>query len=250
MTLADERQVVQDLEGNALQSMVYGFRAGGKMVYGLSWIGAREAVRNFNARTSSQIRVSDATPPQFEDVTIKAEVGRGEDGPLMEEVPAIRCTVYAEDAALGGGQWGTATVAREQINKKKLKDGRYLTNPDGFAAAKALSKAQRNALEPLIPRWLIEELIAQFKGNGQVEYLEGTGKQVVKELPPALTDDRAKAQTDRCRELYAEWSKHGGKKTMPPAQFNNAMTACQHSHERLDDFIAHLESKLNEARGE
>jgi hypothetical protein len=252
MSLADERQVTAELEGNALSSMVYGFKAGGQQVYGLSWIGAREVVRAFNARTSSQIRISDATPPQFEDVMVMTEVGWDEENnrPKKEERPAIRCTVYGMDAVHGSGQWGTATVPRDQVNKKKPKDenGYFQTTPDGFAANKALSKAQRNALEPMIPRQFVEELISHYKGRGQVEFIPGTGRDVTPELPPALTDDRAEALKAECRDLYAEFKKLVGPKSKTPAWFQQQLTASQHSHEALEDFRQALEDLVSQAR--
>jgi hypothetical protein len=254
LSLADERQITAELEGQALSSMVYGFKINGQQVYGLSWIGAREVVRAFNARSNSEIRISDQTPPVFEDVMVMTVVGWDEEAkkPIKEERPAIRCTVYGMDAAHGTGQWGTATVPRDQIIKKdSMKDGNYYgTSPDGFAANKALSKAQRNALEPMIPRQFVEELIALYKGKGSVEYIPGTGREIAVDRPPALTDDRAKAQMDRCRELYGEIKKiDGWQKEMPPAMFNRSMEACQHDHDRLDDFIQHLENLLARGQG-
>lgn len=249
LSLADERQVTAELEGRALSSMVYGFKVGDQQVFGLSWIGAREVVRAFNARTKSEIRISDSTPPVFEDVMAMTVVGWDDDAkkPIKEERPAIRCTVYGMDAATGSGQWGTATVPRDQIIKAaNKKEGQYYgTTPDGFASNKALSKAQRNALEPMIPRDFVEELIALYKGQNKVEYIPGTGRDVTPELPPALTDDRAKGLMDRCRELYAEFKKQGGAKHRPPAWFQQQLTAAQHDHKLLEDLVAALED-MNE----
>lgn len=250
LSLADERQVTAELEGRALSSMVYGFEVGGQKVFGLSWIGAREVVRAFNARTQSEIRISDQTPPVFEDVQVVTVVGWDEEAnkPLKEERPAIRCTVYGMDATTGSGQWGTATVPRDQINKRGKRDGSYYaTTPDGFAANKALSKAQRNALEPMVPRQFVEELIALFKGQDKVEYIRGTGRDVTPELPPALTDERAKKLAGECRELYGRFKKLVGPKSKTPAWFQQQLTASQHSHEALEDFRLALVDLVGQA---
>lgn len=250
MSKADERQVAMELQGNAPKAAVYAFPQGGQQVVGLSWKGVREVVRTFNARGLGQIKVDGSKPPLFEDVMVRAEIGVNGDGPMYGEVPGIRVTVYATDDQHGGGNWGTATATCDQVNKKKkTEDGHFTWQPDTFAATKALSKAQRNALEPLIPLELVEELKQLYMGRGQVEYIPGSGRETTPDLPPALTDDRAEKQAAQCRELYSEWSKLGGKKEMPPALFNRSMEAVQHSHDRLDDFIGHLESELAKAKG-
>lgn len=251
MTLADERQVAAELEGRATKTMVYGFKTGGQQVFGLSWIGVREAIRQMNARTSAEIRIDNSRPPVFEDTTVLAEVGwdQDENTAVKEEVPAIRVSVYALDVQHGTGFWGTATVPRDQISKKKRdRLGRYMTNPDGFAANKALSKAQRNALEGHLPRELVEEIINLYRGTEAVEYIEGRSTQI--DAPPALTDDRAKAAGDRARELYAELKRISGAKTLTPGRFHQLFTAVQHDHDRLDDFVAYMEETVEQAKGD
>lgn len=249
MSKADERQVAMELQGNAPKAAVYAFPQGGQQVVGLSWKGVREVVRTFNARGLGQIKVDGSKPPVFENVMVRAEIGKNSDGIIYGEVPGVRVTVYAIDDQYGGGNWGTATATCDQVNKKKASpDGHYTWQPDTFAATKALSKAQRNALEPLIPLELVEELKQLYMGQGAVEYIPGSGRETTPDLPPALTDDRAVTQMDRCRELYSEWGKLGGKQKMPPALFNRSMEAVQHSHDRLDDFTKHLESELKAAQ--
>jgi len=230
MALADEQQIVDELQGRALDVMVYSFPMDGKPTTGLSWKGVREVARTLNARGFTQIRVARDVRPIFEDV-------------LDEEGnPAWEVHVYAEDARNGGGTWGVA----QQPKQITLREGRG-KKPDAFAKTKALSKAQRNAIESLIPAELIEALKAQYLGQGKVRRLPGTLDSGGDNRPPALTDDHAKDQVARCRSIYDEL-KRLNRMLVPPGMFNRMVMGAEHDHGRLDDTIAHLESlRDNEA---
>lgn len=220
MELEDERAIMEELQGRALDVMIYSFQQDGKPATGFSWTGMAEGVNTLNRRGYTRIRISPEHVPQFEEVEIGGK-------------PAIRCIVYAEDAQHGSGNWGVA----EQPKKMKAKGSEI---PDPFAYRKALSKAQRNAFEPLIPLELREYLKAQYLGQGKVKVIPGAeGSQP--ERPPALTDDRAQEQVARMRAVYDE-IKAIDRLVMPPGQFNAILMGAQHDHERLDDAIAHLEA--------
>lgn len=250
MSAADERQIAQEIQGRAVTDMLYGFRQDGHDVVGLSWKGVREAVRQVNTRGFGRIHIDSAVLPAFDEVTVPVDTGKADDKghPITEERKAIRVTVYARDEMHGGGNFGTATQLCEMKLSRKAKDGRNIWRPDPFAATKALSKAERNAQEPFIPLELVEELKTLYKGNGQVEYIPGVGSEVTSEPAPALTDAKAKKQIAKVRKLYEDVKKKHGLTKLPPARFNHYLTAAQHSHERLDDLIAHLEGETAEAK--
>ena len=224
MALADEEQIVDELQGRALDVMVYSFPMDGKPATGLSWKGIREVVRTLNARGFTRLRISPSHRPHFEDV-------------LTEEGdPAWEVHVYAEDERNGGGAWGVAA----QPKQITLKNNRG-KKPDPFAKTKALSKAQRNALESLLPAQLVEALKAQYHGQGRVKMLPGTVAEAPDNRPTALTDDHAKDQVARCRAIYDE-IKDLNRLLLPPGKFNVLVRDAEHDHGRLDDLIAHLES--------
>lgn len=250
LSAADERQMAQEIQGNAVSAMLYSFPQGGSRIFGLSWKGVREAIRVINTRGMGRIRIDPSIKPEYEEVTVKVDTGQTDDKnrPKTDERKAIRCTVYAVDEMHGGGQFGTATQLAEMKLNKKDKDGAPIWMPDPFAAAKALSKAERNALEPLIPLELVEELKVLFEGKGAVEYIPGVGREKAPDPLPALTDEKAKALEAEIRELYQEfkrahpedWKKDLKDGGMRPADFNRSFIAAQHSHDRLGDFRDHM----------
>lgn len=225
MDLEDERQIMEELQGRALDVMLYSFEIDGKRQTGFSWKGAREAVRTLNYRGLTSIRLKPEIQPRVEEFM-------DEDGD-----EAYRVTVYAEDQRTGGGQWGIATA------KKRMPRRRGDAKPDTFAVHKALSKAQRNAYEGLIPIELVEYLKAQYLGEGQVKAIPGAAGGAEIERPPPLADERADAQRARMRELYDE-IKAIDRLVMPPGQFHLLMQNAEHSHERLDEAIESLQTFL------
>jgi hypothetical protein len=249
LSAADERQIMAELEGRAVKTMVYSFRQDGKPATGLSWVGVQEAVRQMNTRNMGRIAVTDFEPT-FETVVIDVDTGKtDEDGqPITEPREAVRVRVYARDEVYGTARWGTATQLRSfKLKDKRDKKGRPIWKPDQFADAKALSKAQRNAMEGMLPLELVEELKALYLGQGRVEYIEASAIDVT-DLPPPLTDDRAKKLTDEIRELYDRLKRDAGLKVLPPAEFHRYMAAAEHSHDRLEDFKAFLIQRVEEAQ--
>lgn len=253
LTAADERQIIAEIEGRALGAMVYSFPSEGGKATGLSWKGVQEAVRQMNTRNMGRIKISKSPAPAFEEITVEVDTGqRDDDGqPIKEARRAVRCTVYGEDEVYGSARFGTATQLRDFKSKKKDKKGSPIWFSDSFADAKALSKAQRNAMEGMLPLELVEELKAAYIGKGSVEYIDAVAVDVT-DMPPALDDQKAKALGDEIRALYADFKKvhPEGMKAMPPAEFNRYFVAAQHSHERLEDFKAHMEQRVAEAKEE
>jgi hypothetical protein len=115
---------------------------------------------------------------------------------------------------------------------------------------KAIQKATRNALGSFIPEEIEQTVLAMFsKDPGRVERIQTEAEARVADLPPALTDDRAQQQIARCRQVYSEIRELGGgrgKVELPPGQFHSNLTAVQHDHERLDDFIGYLVQRRDE----
>jgi hypothetical protein len=251
LTAADERQIIAEIEGRALGAMVYSFPSEGGKATGLSWKGVQEAVRQMNTRNMGRIKIAKEPAPAFEEITIEVDTGnRDDDGqPVKESRRAVRCTVYGEDGVFGSARFGTATQLRDFKSKKKDKHSRPIWFSDSFADAKALSKAQRNALEGMLPLELVEELKAAYIGKGSVEYIDAVAVDVT-EMPPALDDEKAKVLGDEIRAMYATFKKvhPEGMKAMPPAEFNRYFVAAQHSHDRLADFMAHMGQRVDEAR--
>lgn len=157
METLDDRQIVAEVGGQMVESWVYSFTVQGKEVRGLSYVGTKEAVRQLNEKGKTAIRISPERPPIVEKVMeghalFDPEVGDG-----------FVATVYGEDVQNGGGLW----VSKFEPIMKKKRDGSTFKNP--FAYEQAISKAQRNAMQALIPTTLFAEVMSAFlaKGKGQ-----------------------------------------------------------------------------------
>jgi hypothetical protein len=226
MDRADEAQILDEIQGRALGAMLYSFEQAGSTLTGLSYAGVLECVRTVNARGFGKIRIVPGT--LIEEVV-------EEDGEVQ-----YRATVYAEDEMTGGGQYGTAMMPRLMKARGKLV-------VDKFARTKALSKAQRNALDTLIPMELRKTLEAQFlKDPKRVQRIASAAEQKLAELPPPDTSDEALALVEKAREVYREVQALGdgrGRMVVTPGRFHAYLTQAQHSAERLQEFVAYLEEQ-------
>lgn len=235
----DEQQIIEEFQRRALKVMLYDFSQGGSRLVDLSYQGVNEAVRLMNQTGKCEIAVDrDAFNGRgYDEAVVTEDVGNG-----PEDFYVL--TVYAVDARTGYGQFGTSTEPKLM----RLRDGK--TKWDIFARTKALNKAQRNALKTMIPEGLRQTLIAQYKGDERAlkEIQAGAGAASIAELPPPLTDGKAEELKARARELFAEL-RESSKLTVLPAQFHAYLTRAEHSHERLEEFIAYLEGKRDEAKG-
>lgn len=225
LSLYDEQQILDEIQGRATEAMIYQFtnEDGGKTT-GLSYRGVGEVVRTLNSRGFTRIRISSKVAPVFEETV--DDNGRD----------AWQCTVYAEDEQHGGGNYGVF------IQQKRMDVGGGEIVADPFARSKALSKAQRNAYEPLCPLELVEALKAQYIGQGRVKRIP-QAEQPESEVPKALTDDRAKEQIKLAESLYEE-IKQVNRSAMVPGQFNRLIVQSQHDHDALDRTIGILRDFL------
>lgn len=222
LSVYDELQILDEIQGRALDVMVYSYpNEEGGMTTGLSYKGTAEVVRTLNVRGFTRIRVSPTFAPTFEKVV--DEKGK----------EAWQCTVYAENEFHGGGNFGTFV----QPVMTTLESGEVVPNP--FVRAIALSKAQRNAYEPLLPIELVEALKAQYIGQGRVKRIPNAAP-TPNEVTPALTDDRAKEQVKRCEAIYDEL-KAINRYAMVPGAFQRLIVQSQHDHDALDRTIGTLE---------
>ncbi|VVB53373.1 Uncharacterised protein [uncultured archaeon] len=132
MDRADEEQILAELNGlpdDVLDTMVYSFPSGGKRITGLSWVGTK---------------------------TLIVEAGNYaiEDPHIVETADAFRVVCRARDLTRNIALYGAAEVPK----RMKTRDGEI---EDPFALSKALSKAQRNALQNLLPKKLVAEFITK-----------------------------------------------------------------------------------------
>lgn len=233
MDAYDELQILDNLQGRPSEKLVYSFKGkDGKMQTGLSYEGVAEVVREMNANRMTRIRVSPDFTPVFE--TVQEE---NEHGTLITYVQAM---VYAEDLLNGGGDFGTARQPKFQV----FRDANKTPKLDGFATAKALSKAQRNAMKPLTPVVFREALIAQMLGNPTRVQLLRTGMgDPVAELPAPLVDERATELKEQIRAVYAQ-IKAIDVQALLPGQFNAKLRRVEHEHAGLEELLEALQSQL------
>lgn len=154
----DEAQVVDSLKGRFLEDFVYSFckrhkTADGQrppecdcpdVIVGLSWLGIQEAAREYRGIK----------------VPIEKMLKRETDD-------SVEVICEALDEKTGNSRIGVAT----QPKKIRLRNGGLMD--DEFCVSKAVSKAQRNAIRPLLPVTLIKAWIAaKLKGGAVPPSLE------------------------------------------------------------------------------
>lgn len=236
----DEQQIIEEFQRRALRVMLYDIPAkggSGKRAIDLSYAGVNEAVRLMNATGKCRIHI-DRDVLHLAEVT--EDLGKGPERFVV-------ATVYAVDDVTGYGQFGTST----EPTHMRLRDG--TTKWDVFARTKAINKAQRNALRTTVPERMRQTLIAQYRGDDVAlrQIKAGAGAEALAGLPAPLTDERAEVQKARARELYdaiKEYAPGGVAVKLLPAYFHAQMSRAEHSHDRMDDFIAYLEQRLAEAQ--
>ena len=157
----DENQIVDALKGRYLDEFVYSYcrrhkSVDGKrppectctdVITGLSWLGVQEAAREY----------------------------RGIHVPLekmqkVETEDSIEVTLEAIDTKTDSSRIGIAS----QSKKIKLHTGQLMD--DSFCAAKAMAKAQRNAIRPLLPVVLIKAWIEAHRNHGVQPQLTNAGQ--------------------------------------------------------------------------
>jgi hypothetical protein len=245
----DEALIVEELQRRVLKVMLYKFSQGGSEITDLSYLGVNEAVRVMNDSRKWQITIDRGS---LVVESVNEDLGAGPE-------PCWQATVYAINEATGYGQFGTYT----QPKRMKLKDQRAIKRAkdrgdhvdedgriaDKFSRQKAVNKAQRNALRIHIPEQVRQTLIAQYQGNPDaVRVIQaGAGAAQLAELPPPLTDERAEAQKKQAREVYDELREINTLAVLPAA-FHAYMARAEHSHDRLEEFIAYLLDKVEQEK--
>lgn len=219
----DEDQVLAIIEERMDAVLLYDFNRSGTKVVGLSVKGVYEAVRLLNATGHARIR---AMPETVTFGSERRNVGKGD-----EEF--IVCTIAAADEVSGLVVLGTAM---EPVLMHK-KDG---TTPfDQFCRAKALSKAQRNALAGHIPERLKQAMVAMHKGDERrvLEVKHGAGAQAAAQLPPPVDTPAAKALEEECRVVWREIRGLAGwREKMLPGVFQAKLSRARSSEADLEAF--------------
>ena len=131
MEVIDDQSIIADMQGHANESYVYSFKQGGRAVQGLTLAGINEAA---NRRGGLQI----------DELQIK------------DNENAWIVTAKALDTNTGSSRYGACEQAKKMGSKA-----------DPYAFAKAVHKAQRNALKQLIPAPVINEVLAYYLGKSK-----------------------------------------------------------------------------------
>jgi len=182
MDRLDEEQILRSLQGGAIEEYVYSFSQGGQTVVGLSWTGAREL-----ARSLTGIQMEDPQITQDDDQITVLIAGR-------DVNRQTRLFAVAQQAKL-----------------EKRRNGESVT--DKFALAKALSKAQRNAILALAPTAVIVATIKHFleqgttrsSGRGQSTARPAVnGRAATPALPAAQADRMTSEERDALQDLLVE----------------------------------------------
>jgi len=249
MDAHDVAQMVQWAQESALRKWVYEL-PDGKL--GLSIHGVQDLIQQMNWRGKCRI----GTLPE----TLTVEQVTADEGEGPE--PFWVATIFARDDVTGAMLPGSAmepqrmklrasTAERYRREGKKVPDDNKIF--DRFSRTKAINKAVRNALAAFIPEEVEQTILGMFsRDSSRVERIRTEAEQKVAELPPPLTDEQAQAQVERARALYGRIRElHGGrgKVEVTPATFNAWLMAAQHSHDRLNDLIGHLEHLLETLPG-
>jgi len=118
----DEAQIVAELQGAVLDTYVYSFQSGGRVVTGLSWAGVKAVAAKIGAIQCDLLQLITADDAY---------------------ICVVKATAPDQSSRIG---------AAEQAKT-------FQGKPDPFALPKAISKAQRNAIRALLPESLIAEVV-------------------------------------------------------------------------------------------
>lgn len=156
----DEQQILAELAGETLEDFIYEIPAqkGRKRTVKLSWAGTREM-----ARAKGNIALSD---------------------PIIEDSDGyVRVVVRATDLKRNFSVFGGCHQLKQQKVKIYDSDGNeagYQVQNDPHYFSKALSKAQRNVIQSIIPAGFMARVIDRF--------LLASGKRPLKQLPKPKVD--------------------------------------------------------------
>lgn len=240
----DEEQVLMFLQQRAVAEWFYKFPQDGQLVVDLSIKGVFDTVAAMNRTGKCRLRI---IPGSLQGATVD------EDGQTFYEA-----TVWAEDQVSGAVYSGhsyepkrkklkDSTAAKYRKDGKPVGEDNTVWNP--FAKTIAVNKAERNALAKFIPQRVRLTLIAQFLNQpGRIREIKaGVGAEQTAELPPPLTDDRARELKERIRAVYLE-IREVNRLAVLPGQFNAKLSRAEYEHARLEELLAELESRLEHER--
>lgn len=165
----DEHQITDALKGQFLDEFVYSFCRHHKwvegkrppeckctdIITGLSWLGVQEAAREYRG------------------IRVPLDKMR-----KVETEESIEVSVEAIDTKTDSSRIGVAC----QSKKMRLSGGQVMDDP--FCVAKAVAKAQRNAIRPLLPVSLIKAWVSAHGNHGTQPVLTNTSQQ---QKPAALS---------------------------------------------------------------
>jgi hypothetical protein len=157
-------------------------------VKGLTALGIREVVHYLNKEKQAGIAI-------LPNVRVSKEVIAGEE--------YIVATAIARDRH--GNCWAGAAQqpVKMRVTRRDKQGNLYETEViDPFAVAKAVTKAQRNALRGLFPEPIVVELIDRFTNEGKVEDITLNGAQA---QPAPTTPATPKVEPTPEEELRQTW---------------------------------------------
>jgi hypothetical protein len=160
-------------------------------VKGLTALGIREVVHYLNAEKQAGITI-------LPNVRVTKEVIAGEE--------YIVATAIARDRH--GNCWAGAAQqpVKMRVTRRDKQGNTYeVETIDPFAVAKAVTKAQRNALRGLFPEPIVVELIDRFTSEGKVEDITLNEEQLKTQAQPEPTPKAPKVEPTPEEELRQTW---------------------------------------------
>jgi hypothetical protein len=243
----DVRMLLERVQSSALRKWVYVLPYGGGT--GLTVHAVQDITQMMNWTGRCRIGV---LPDTLTVEQIVADAGNGEE-------PFWVATVFARDEETGASMPGSAMepqrmrLRADTANKKRRAGAKIPEDNtifDVFSRTKAINKAYRNALAAFIPEEIEQTIIAMFeKDPERVQRIQTEAEVAAEELPPALTDDRARGLVAKAQAVYDEIRELGdgrGKVDFPPGQFNAYLFRSHHDHGALERFVAYLEQRRDE----
>lgn len=224
----DENQIITAMEERLDDVLLYSFRKDGKLLTDLSWQGVMECVRQLNATTKTRIRVIPET------LTVDESIEDTGDGPE----PYLTATVAAVDEVTGYLTVGTSS---EPKNLHKKNGDRPF---DVFARAKAINKAQRNAMGMHIPERLRQAVIALYLKDERrvLEVKHGAGAAATAQLPPPVATPKADELVKDIRAIYAD-IRRLSISSLLPGQFNRKLERARSSEDALEALRDELDAQ-------